>query len=70
MTNPLTDEEFIGPTGKRRYDIQDAYRLKAMMQEIAVINEKYEYIKRTLEDVPELLKEAVEFIQEMVEKKV
>lgn len=54
-----------------KYDIADAHKLKVFMQEISTIIEKYG--KRNMiwiEDCPEHLKEAIEFIQEMVEKKV
>lgn len=50
------------------YDIQDAYKLKVFMQQIAAINDKYPSgVKIYLEDVPEQLKEAIEFINTMVE---
>lgn len=63
MTTPANT-----PEGKK-YDIQDAHKLKVFMQEISTISSKYgRYID--LEDVPEKLKYAIEFISEMVEKGV
>lgn len=54
-----------------KYDIQDAYKLKVFMQEIQTIIDKYG--KRNMyqiEDCPQHIKEAIEWISEMVEKKV
>lgn len=59
------------PNKDRKYDIQDAYKLKVFMQEIQTIIDKYG--KRSmypLDGIPSQIKEAIEFIQEMVEKKV
>lgn len=53
-----------------KYDIKDAIMLKECMRIIAEINAKYEYVERSLRTVPEDIKEAIEFIQEMVEKNV
>lgn len=54
-----------------KYDIQDAYKLKVFMQEIQTIIDKYPTgVKIFLEDVPDSLKQAIEMIQSMVDKKV
>jgi hypothetical protein len=54
-----------------KYEIKDAVMLKECMKQIAAISEKYPHgVKSYLEDIPESLKTAIEFIQEMVEKKV
>jgi hypothetical protein len=54
-----------------KYEIEDAYKLKVFMQEIQTIVDKYE--KRNMymiEDCPQHLKEAIEWIAEMVKQKV
>lgn len=54
-----------------KYDIQDAYKLKVFMQEIQVIIDKYgKNNMYSLDGVPENIKEAIEWISLMVEKKV
>lgn len=54
-----------------KYDIQDAYKLKVFMKEIATIIEKYGVRNFwSMKDCPEHLKEAIEWIEEMVKKKV
>lgn len=54
-----------------KYDIADAHKLKVFMQEIATIIDKYGKNNMwSISDCPEHLKEAIEWIQEMVEKKV
>lgn len=54
-----------------KYDIADAHKLKVFMQEIQTIIDKYGKMNMyPLEDVPEKIKEAIEFIAEMVEQKV
>jgi hypothetical protein len=53
-----------------KYEIKDAVMLKECMRIIAEINAKYEYVERMLHSVPEDIKEAIEFIQAMVEKNV
>lgn len=54
-----------------KYDIQDAYKLKVFMQEIQTIIDKYGANNMwALEDVPTRIKETIEFIADMVEKKV
>lgn len=55
----------------RKYDIQDAYKLKVFMQEIQTIMDKYgKNNMYSLEDVPEKIKEAIEWIDEMVKRGV
>lgn len=54
-----------------KYEVKDAAMLKECMRLIAEIVTKYD--KRNMymiEDCPEHLKEAIEFISEMIEKKV
>lgn len=50
-----------------KYEIKDAIMLKECMRIIAEIAAKYPHgAGRYLEDVPEKLKETIEFIQEMI----
>lgn len=50
-----------------KYEIQDAYKLKVFMQEIQTIADKYPNGAGIhLKDIPEELKQAIEFIDEMV----
>lgn len=54
-----------------KYDIQDAYKLKVFMQEIQTIIDKYGKTNMyQIEDCPQHIKEAIEWIDEMVNKKV
>lgn len=55
-----------------KYDIKDAVMLKECMKQIALVAAKYpEFVGRPyLDDMQDDLKAAIEFIQEMVEKKV
>lgn len=55
----------------KKYDIQDAYKLKVFMQEIQTIVDKYgKNNMYSLQDVPQNIKEAIEWIDEMVKKGV
>lgn len=51
-----------------KYDIQDAYKLKAIMQEVTSLIAKYPVLDMYLDSIPENIKEAIEFIDEMVKK--
>lgn len=52
-----------------KYEIKDAVMLKECMKQIAAVAAKYpEFVGRQLESVPEDLKTAIEFIQEMVKQ--
>lgn len=55
-----------------KYDIKDAIVLKECMKQIAAVAAKYpDFIGRSyLDGMQEELKQAIEFIQEMVDKKV
>lgn len=55
-----------------KYDIKDAVMLKECMKQIAAVAAKYpDFVgKPYLNDLQDELKRAIEFIQEMVEKKV
>jgi len=53
-----------------KYDIKDAIMLKECMKQIALIRAKYPNGPAYYLDVGDDLKLAIEFIQEMVEKKV
>lgn len=54
-----------------KYDIQDAYKLKVFMQEIQTIVDKYGANNMwSIKDTPNDIKEAIEWIGEMVEKGV
>lgn len=54
-----------------KYDIQDAYKLKVFMQEIQTIVDKYGANNMwSIKDTPKDIKEAIEWIGEMVEKGV
>lgn len=54
-----------------KYEIKDAVMLKECMRIIAEINAKYDFkYHPDTTDIPEKLKQAIEFIQEMVEKNV
>lgn len=53
-----------------KYDIEDAKKLKEAMMIISEMNTKYEYVNSRLENVPEDIKQLIEFIQEMVESGV
>jgi hypothetical protein len=55
-----------------KYDIKDAHKLKVFMQEIQLIADKYagSMVGDRLNKIPEELKETIEWIAEMMEKKV
>ena len=54
-----------------KYDIADAHKLKVFMQEIQTIRDKYSPgMPDYLGDIPTQIKDAIEWIAEMVEKKV
>ena len=55
-----------------KYDIADAIMLKECMKQIALVASKYpDFVGRPyLNDLQDDIKQAIEFIQEMVEKKV
>ena len=55
-----------------KYDIQDAHKLKVFMQEIQLMIDKYptSLLPVYLRDVPENIKKSIEWIADMVEKKV
>lgn len=52
-----------------KYDIADAVMLKECMKQISLVRDKYPAMWLPT-DIESNLKEAIEFIQEMVEKKV
>lgn len=54
----------------RKYEIKDAVMLKECMKQIAEIKAKYPNLWQFDQSWMEELKEAIEFIQEMVEKEV